>query len=104
MSESAMGKAASDVMGKAGDVMGKAGETFAETARTASKFTSAVADAVEDGIGAAKRVVKQSGDAAEEFFDDTTKRLQRHPIETIVASFAAGVALGVVIGWITKRK
>jgi hypothetical protein len=92
------------VMGKAGEVLGKAGETFTETARTASKFTSAVADAVEDGIGAAKRVVKQGGDAAEEFFDDTTKRLQRHPIETLVASFAAGVALGVVIGWVTKRR
>jgi hypothetical protein len=92
------------VIGKAGDLIGKAGETFAETAKTASKFTSAVADAVEDGIGAAKRVVKHSGDAAEEFFDDTTKRLQRHPIETVFVSFAAGIALGVVIGWITKRK
>ena len=84
-------------------VIGKAGETIAETARTASKFTSAVADAVEDGIGAARRVVKQSGDAAEEFFDDTAKRLQRHPIETVVVSFAAGIALGIAIGWITKR-
>ncbi len=84
-------------------VMGRAGETIAETARTASKFTSAVADAVEDGIGAAKRVVKHSGDAAEEFFDDTAKRLQRHPIETVVVSFTAGIALGIVIGWFSKR-
>lgn len=91
------------VTNKAGDMIGKAGETFAETAKTASKFTAAVADAVEDGIGAAKRVVKQSGDAAEEFFDDTTKRLQRHPIETVVASFAAGLAVGVLIGWISAR-
>ena len=92
------------VIGKAGDLIGKAGETFAETAKTASKFTSAVADAVEDGIGAAKRVVKHSGDAAEEFFDDTTKRLQRHPIETVAATFAMGVAAGILIGWMVKRR
>ncbi len=91
------------VIGKASDFIGKAGDTFADTAKTASKFTAKVADAVEDGIGAAKRVVKNSGDAAEEFFDDTTKRLQRHPIETVVASFAAGLAVGVFIGWITTR-
>ncbi len=91
------------VIGMAGDVIGKAGDTIAETARTASKFTSKVADAVEEGIGAAKRVVKHSGDAAEEFFDDTTKRLQRHPIETVVASFAAGILVGITIGWFSKR-
>ncbi|HEY1987818.1 MAG TPA: hypothetical protein VGG85_20565 [Terracidiphilus sp.] len=91
------------VIGMATDAIGKAGETIAETARTASKFTTKMADAVEDGIGAAKRVVKHSGDAAEEFFDDTTKRLQRHPIETVVASFAAGILVGITIGWFSAR-
>ena len=85
-------------------VMGRASEQLAETARTASRFTSAVADAVEDGIGAARRVAKQSGDAAEEFFDDTTKRMQRHPIETLVASLGAGIAIGILIGWVMKRR
>jgi hypothetical protein len=85
-------------------VMGRTGEHIAETARTASRMTSALADAVEDGFGAARRVAKQAGDAAEELFDDTTKRLQRHPVETIVASMAVGICLGVVVGWIIGRK
>ncbi len=84
-------------------VMGRASEQLAETARTASRFTTAVADAFEDGIGAARRVAKQSGDAAEEFFDDTTKRMQRHPIETLVTSLGAGIAIGILIGWVMKR-
>jgi hypothetical protein len=67
-------------------------------------MTSAMAEAVEEGLGAAKRVAKQAGDAAEELFDDTTKRLQRHPVETAVGSLAVGVALGIVIGWIIARK
>ncbi len=65
-------------------VLEQTGEQIAETARKASRAASAVADALEDGVGAARRVAKQGGDAAEELFDDTVKRLQRHPIETIV--------------------
>ena len=44
---------------------------IAEAARKASRATSAIADVFEDGVGAARRVAKQSGDAAEELVDDT---------------------------------
>ena len=85
-------------------VLERTGEHIAETARKASRATSAVADVFEDGVEAARRVAKQSGDAAEEFIDDTTKRLQRHPIETVAATFAIGIAVGVLIGWMIKRR
>jgi hypothetical protein len=85
-------------------VMGRAGEQIAETAKAAGRLTSAMAEAVEDSIGAAKRVAKQAGDAAEELFDDTTKRLQRHPVETVVGSMVVGLALGIVVGWLIARK
>jgi hypothetical protein len=85
-------------------VLERTGEQIAETARKASRATSAVADAFDDGVAAGRRVAKQSGDAAEEFMDDTTKRLQRHPVETMVATFAMGIATGVVIGWMIRRK
>ena len=83
-------------------VLERAGEHIAKSARQASRTASAVADAIEDGVGTAKRVAKQGCDAAEEFLDDTTKRLQRHPIETVVASLAVGVAAGILIGWMMK--
>ena len=82
----------------------RTGEQIAETVRKASRATSAVADAIEDGLGAARRVAKQGGDAAEELFDDTTKRLQRHPVETIVVTFAVGVTAGIAIGWMMKQR
>ena len=85
-------------------VIGRTGENIAESARTASRMTSALADAVEEGMGAARRVVKQAGDAAEELFDDTTKRLQRHPVETVVSSLAVGICIGVVVGWLIGRR
>ncbi len=85
-------------------VLDRTGEQIADTARKASRATSAVADAFEDGVEVARRAAKRGGDAAEEFVDDTTKRLQRHPIETVAATFAIGVFAGIVIGWMTKRR
>ncbi len=85
-------------------VLERTGEQIAETARKASGAASAVAEALEDGVGAARRVAKQGGDAAEEFLDDTIKRLQRHPIETIVMTFAVAFAAGIAMGWIMKRR
>lgn len=85
-------------------VLERAGDQIAETARQASRTTSAVGDALENGVEAARRAAKHGGDAAEEFLNDTTKRLQRHPIETVAATFAMGVFAGVVIGWMANRR
>ncbi len=85
-------------------VLDRTGEQIAETARKASRASSAVAAALEDGVEVARRAAKHGGDAAEEFLDDTTKRLQRHPIETVAATFAIGVFAGIMIGWMAKRR
>ena len=75
-----------------------------ETARNASRTASAVADALEDGVGAAQRVAKQGGRAATELFNDTKRRVQRHPIETVAATFAVGIAAGAMLGWMMRRR
>ncbi len=48
--------------------------------------------------------MKQGGDVVEEFFDDTTKRLQRHPIGTVTTSLAVFMTVGIMIGWMMKRR
>jgi hypothetical protein len=77
---------------------------IAESARQASCATNAVADAIEDGVQAVKRAAKQGGDVAEELLDDTTERLQRHPLLTVAATFAVGITAGALIGWMMKRR
>jgi hypothetical protein len=79
------------------------GEQLADTAHKASRAASAVADALEDGVGAARRAAKQGGYAAAELFDDTRRRVQKHPIEIVAATFAVGIAAGTAIGWMMKR-
>jgi ElaB/YqjD/DUF883 family membrane-anchored ribosome-binding protein len=85
-------------------VVERAAGHIAESAQRASRATSAVADAIEDGVGAVRRVAKQGGDAAEEFLNDANQRVQRHPLLTLAATFAIGVTAGTFIGWMMKRK
>ena len=85
-------------------VMERTAEHIGESARQASRATSAIADAIDDGVGVVRRAAKQSGDAAEEFLNDTTQRIQRHPVLTIATTFAVGVAAGTLIGWMLKRR
>ncbi|MFY9907167.1 MAG: hypothetical protein WAK62_18585 [Terriglobales bacterium] len=51
-----------------------------------------------------RRAAKQGGDAAEEILNDTTERIQRHPVLTVATSFAVGVTAGTLIGWMLKRR
>ena len=85
-------------------VLDRTAEHIAESARQASRATSAVADAIEDGVGVVRRAAKQGGDAAEEFLDDTTQRIQRHPVLTVATTFAVGFTAGAFLGWMIKRK
>jgi ElaB/YqjD/DUF883 family membrane-anchored ribosome-binding protein len=79
-------------------------EHIAESAHQASRATSAVAEAIEDGVGVVRRAAKRGGDAAEEFLDDTTQRIQRHPVLTVATTFALGFTAGALIGWMMRRR
>jgi ElaB/YqjD/DUF883 family membrane-anchored ribosome-binding protein len=85
-------------------VLDRTAEHIAESARQASRATSAVADAIEDGVGVVRRAAKQGGDVAEEFLNDTTQRIQRHPVLTVATTFAVGFTAGAFLGWMIKRR
>jgi hypothetical protein len=34
---------------------------------------------------------------------DKVRRVQRHPLETVAATFAAGIAVGTAIGWMLRK-
>ncbi len=86
------------------DIMEKADEQVAESIRKLTRATSAMADAIDEGVGVIKHAVKRSGDVAEELMDDTTQRVKRHPIETMAATFMVGAIVGGLIGWGMSRR
>jgi ElaB/YqjD/DUF883 family membrane-anchored ribosome-binding protein len=85
-------------------VLKQVGVQIDESARKASRAASVLADALEDGGEAARRVTKQGSHAAAELLAETKKRVQRHPIKTVVAVFAAGIVAGSALRWMMKRR
>ncbi|MGB8012139.1 MAG: hypothetical protein WCF68_11030 [Terriglobales bacterium] len=85
-------------------VVERTAEHIAESAHQASRATCAIADAIEDGVGVLRHAAKQGGDAAEEFLNDSTQRIQRHPVLSLATTFAVGFTAGTLLGWILKRK
>ncbi len=85
-------------------VLERAHEKFAEQTQRFSRATSAITDAVENGLEMAKRAGKRGSDAVEEFMDDTTQRIKRHPTETVIMAFAAGFIMGGFVSWMTRRR
>jgi hypothetical protein len=79
-------------------------EQMADTMHKASRAASSAAEAIEDGVAAARRAAKQGGYAAAELYDDARRRVQRNPVEAVIATFAAGVATGAAISWIINRQ
>ena len=79
------------------------GEQIADTVHKASRAASASAEAIEDGVGTARRAAKRGTYAAEELLLDARRRIQRYPVETIVATFAAGIAAGSALSWLMRH-
>jgi ElaB/YqjD/DUF883 family membrane-anchored ribosome-binding protein len=86
------------------NIVDKAEAQVAGSIRKLTRATSAMAEAIDEGVGAIKLAVKRSGDLAEEMIDDTTQRVKRHPVESVVATFTMGLIVGGFIGWMASRK
>jgi ElaB/YqjD/DUF883 family membrane-anchored ribosome-binding protein len=63
----------------------------------------AVVDAVDNGIVAAKRAVKQGRRAAEDLVDDTEYRVKQHPFSALGVSLGVGLGLGAAVGLLLAR-
>ena len=79
-------------------------ERLVEPMHKVSRATTAMAEALEDGIHAVKRVGKTGSDAAEEFLDDAKDRVKRHPAGTIAAAFALGFLFGGLFDFMVRRR
>ena len=78
----------------------------AHISHEARLFKSLAADAVEDGVHAAKRAIKSVRRHVEELGDlkdEATYRVKRQPLKAVGLAVGLGLGLGVAIGWIGGR-
>jgi len=67
------------------------------------RVKEAVVDAVDNGLVAAKRVVKQGRRAAEDLVDDAEYRIKQRPFSTLGVTLGVGMGLGAAIGFLLTR-
>ncbi len=71
-------------------------------AHDARVLKTAVSDAVEDGVHAARRAVTRGIHNAEDLRDAATTRMRRDPFKMAGLIFGAGVVVGIVGTWLAR--
>jgi ElaB/YqjD/DUF883 family membrane-anchored ribosome-binding protein len=80
-----------------------AGAAAAQLGMGVGRVKETVAIAVEDGVSAAKRAVKQGRRAAEDLVGDAEYQVKQHPLSAVGVTFGIGLGLGAVIGVLLAR-
>jgi ElaB/YqjD/DUF883 family membrane-anchored ribosome-binding protein len=72
--------------------------------REASRIKAMVTEAVEDGVKAATKAIKQGRIAAEDAIGDARHTVRQNPFQAMGVIFAAGVLTGSLLGWLGSRR
>jgi ElaB/YqjD/DUF883 family membrane-anchored ribosome-binding protein len=82
----------------------EAAENVVEIGLDVDRLKKKASETVEDGVAEAKRMIKRGRYAAEDLVEDTAHRIKHDPWRSVGITFAAGVGLGVLIGWLVGRE
>ena|SRR5258708_2650509 len=79
---------------------------IAHLSHEAQRLGSRAADAVEDGVHAAKRAIKSVERGIEELGDrkeEIAHRVKRQPLKAVALAVGVGLVLGMAFAWICGR-
>ena len=85
------------------EIIEKTKEVRNQVGAEVKRVKEAVADAVDNGVVAAKRAVKQGRRAAEDLVDDAEYRIKQRPFSALGITFGIGMGLGPAIGVLLAR-
>ncbi len=80
-----------------------AGERMAQVGVEASRLRTRASHAVEDAMIEARRFAKRGRYAAEDLVDDAVYRIKRDPVQSVAITFAIGLGIGALAGWLAGR-
>jgi len=75
----------------------------AHVAHEARLLKTLAADAVEDGVYAAKRAITRGAHEVEDLRDAAVYRVKKAPLLSIALAAGAGMLVGTVFGWWGRR-
>lgn len=81
-----------------------AAEQVARVGMRVDRLKKTAANAIDDGIIDAKRMVKRGVYAAEDLVDDTAHLIKKEPLRSVGITFGAGLAIGVAVGWLVGHR
>jgi ElaB/YqjD/DUF883 family membrane-anchored ribosome-binding protein len=76
---------------------------FAHLTHEVSRAEELVNDFVEDGTRKAQRMVKRGVVTAEDYVEDTTYYIKRHPWQSVGIAAGAGAGAGLLLGLLFSR-
>lgn len=88
-------------------LVGKAvhvGERVVEVGAEAARLKVRASHAVEDAMTEARRLAKRGRYAAEDLVDETAYRIKRDPLRSVAITFAVGLGIGLLGGWLAGRR
>lgn len=71
--------------------------------REAEQLKERAGEMFEDAVSEAKRMARKGRYAAEDLIDDTEYRIKKAPFRSVGMTFAAGLGLGMLAGWLFSR-
>jgi ElaB/YqjD/DUF883 family membrane-anchored ribosome-binding protein len=80
-----------------------AGMNLAHLKHEVAKAKTLMNDLVEDGKRNAQRMVKRGYNAAEDYVEDTTYYIKRHPWPAVGMAAGIGAGAGLLAGWLCTR-
>jgi hypothetical protein len=82
----------------------RAGTRLARTGYDVIQWKSALSGAARQPIASAKRALRRGRFAAEDCVDEFALAVRKHPVKSAGLIFGAAFGVGVVAGWLAKRR
>jgi ElaB/YqjD/DUF883 family membrane-anchored ribosome-binding protein len=72
-------------------------EAALQVEKGANKAKAAVSETLDDGVAAARRLLKRSRYTVEDRLEEAAHTIKQHPFRSLAIGFAAGTALGLLV-------
>jgi len=71
-------------------------EQFSNLGREATRLKGVVSDVVDDSMVSARRAARHGRSAAEDWIEETSHQIKRHPLRSVLCS----LVVGALAGWL----